>query len=459
MIRRRVSTATLILTAILILTPSHGDAQSTFPSDSAIRALLDARLEEGATPAIAVGLLEPDGSTRFVAVGDPGPGRSLDRESVFEIGSITKVFTGVLLADMARRGEVSLDDPVSKYLPEGVTMPARNGREITLEHLSSQTSGLPSIPSNFRPADPLNPYADYTAAQMYEFLSAYALPRDPGAQYEYSNLGVGLLGHVLALRTGMSYEELVTERILRPLGMDDTRSTLTPSMRARAIAGHSAPGDTVPYWDIVVLAGAGALRSTPADMLKFAEAALRGSGDLPDAIRSAMTPRAQAGPTMMVGLGWHRMPTSTDTIVWHNGGTGGFRAYLGLVPTTGRAVVLVSNAGGQGADDIGFHLLDPSLPLAPPGRRAIDVAENVLSSYVGTYELAPQFSIEVTLVDGSLRAQPTGQPQIRLWPESETKFFIREVDAQVTFQVAGDGTVTGLVLHQNGRDMPGRKVR
>ena len=162
---------------------------------------------------------------------------------------------------------------------------------------------------------------------------------------------------------------------------------------------------------------------------------------------------------MMVGLGWHRMPTSTDTIVWHNGGTGGFRAYLGLVPTTGRAVVLVSNAGGQGADDIGFHLLDPSLPLAPPGRRAIDVAENVLSSYVGTYELAPQFSIEVTLVDGSLRAQPTGQPQIRLWPESETKFFIREVDAQVTFQVAGDGTVTGLVLHQNGRDMPGRKVR
>lgn len=222
----------------------------------------------------------------------------------------------------------------------------------------------------------------------------------------------------------------------------------------RAIAAHSAPGDTVPYWDLDVLEGAGALRSTTADMLTFAEAALRGSGDLPDAIRAAMAPRAQAGsPNMMVGLGWHRMTTAADTIVWHNGGTGRFRALLGVVPATGRAVVLLANAGGRGADDIAFHLLDPSLPLAPPGRQAVDVAENVLARYVGSYQLAPQFSIDVTLVDGSLRAQPTGQPRIRLWPESETKFFIREVDAQVTFQMAADGTVTGLVLHQNGRDV------
>src|SRR5690606_20364701 len=114
-------------------------------------------------------------------------------------------------------------------------------------------------------------------------------------------------------------EELVTERILRPLGMDDTRTTLTPSIRTRALAAHSTPRDTMPYWDLEVLAGAGALRSTPADMLKFAEAALRGSGDLPDAIRAAMAPRAQAVSNMMVGLGWHRMPTRTDTIVWHNG--------------------------------------------------------------------------------------------------------------------------------------------
>jgi serine-type D-Ala-D-Ala carboxypeptidase/endopeptidase len=458
--KHRVLIAALLLSMLLALSPATGEAQSTFPPDSTIRTLLDARLQEGATPALAVGLLEPDGSTRFIAVGDAGPGRTLDRHSVFEIGSITKVFTGILLADMARRGEVSLDDPVAMYLPDGVTVPSRDGREITLAHLSSQTSGLPRMPSNFRPADPLNPYADYEAAQMYEFLNGYTLPRDPGAEYEYSNLGVGLLGHALARRAGMSWEELVTERILRPLGMDDTRAALTPSMRTRAIAGHAAPGDTVPYWDMAVLEGAGALRSTTADLLTFAEAALRGSGGVHEAIDMAMAPRAQAGsPNMMVGLGWHHMTNAADTIVWHNGDTGGFRSFLGMVPTTGRAVVLLANAGGQGADDIAFHLLDPSLPLAPSGRQTVEVAHDVLARYVGSYELAPQFSIDVTLVDGSLRAQATGQPLIRLWPESQTKFFIREVDAQLTFQVAADGTVTGLVLHQNGRDAPGRKVR
>ncbi|HSK19483.1 MAG TPA: serine hydrolase [Longimicrobiales bacterium] len=458
MIRHRSAPALLSLALLLVLAAS-APAQSTFPSDSVIQALIDGRVAQGTVAGIAIGLIEPDGRTRFLASGNAGPGRSLSRESVFEIGSITKVFTGILLADMVRRGEVSLEDPAAKYLPAEVTMPARNGAEITLGHLSTQTSGLPRMPSNFRPADPLNPYVDYTAEQLYEFLSGYTLPRDPGAQYEYSNVGVGLLGHVLALRAGMPYDELVRERILEPLGMDNTGSTLTPWMQERAVAGHSASGDTVPWWGQQVLAGAGSLRSSIDDMLTFAEAALRGAGPLRASIDLSMAPRAAAGQNMMVGLGWHRMTTATDTIVWHNGGTGGFRTFVGIVPATGRGIVLMANSGGAGADDIALHLLDPALPLAPPARQAVDVPADVLSRYVGTYELAPQFSIEVTLVDGTLRAQATGQPVIRLWAASETEFFIREVDAQVTFRIAPDGTVSGLVLHQNGQDMPGRKIR
>src|SRR5690606_31689949 len=127
-----------------------------------------------------------------------GAGRTLDAQSVFEIGSITKAFTGILLADMVLRGEVSLDDAVSKYLPASVTMPSRNGQQITLAHLSMQNSGLPRLPGNMNPADPLNPYADYTVDQLYAFLSGYTMTRDPGAQYEYSNLAVGLLGHTLS---------------------------------------------------------------------------------------------------------------------------------------------------------------------------------------------------------------------------------------------------------------------
>jgi CubicO group peptidase (beta-lactamase class C family) len=457
----RPRSSCLALLLLIGLCGGPAAAQSTFPPDSVVQALLDDAVADGRSAAVAVALIEPDRTTRFLTAGNPGPGRTLGPQSVFEIGSITKVFTGVLLADMALRREVALDDPVAKYLPEGVTMPSRNGRQITLAQLSMQNSGLPRLPDNMRPRDPLNPYADYSDAQLYEFLGGHVLQRDPGQRYEYSNLGVGLLGHVLALRAGKSYEQLVKERILDPLGMAHTVRTLTPWMRERVVAGHNASGDTVPLWDLVTLAGAGALRSTTEDMVKFALAALHGGDDaVHQAIALAMASRAEAAsPLMRIGLGWHRRQTSADTIVWHNGGTGGFRSFLGVVPATGRGVVLMSSTAGGGLDDIAFHLLDPRLPLAPPVRQAVAVPTTVLARYVGVYQLAPQFSIEVTLVDGVLRAQPTAQPAIRLWPESETRFFIREVDAQVTFTVAPDGNVSGLVLHQNGRDMPGTRVR
>lgn len=439
--------------------PAAAAAQSAFPPDSTIQALLEQRVSDGRAAGIVLGLIDADGSTRILSAGTAGPGRTLGGESIFEIGSITKVFTGVLLADMARRGEISLSDPVARLLPPEVTVPARGGRQVTLEQLSSQTSGLPRLPDNLRPADPLNPYADYTVAQLYEFLARYALPRDPGAQFEYSNLGVGLLGHALALRAGMSYEALLRDRVLDPLGMEDTGITLTPAARTRVAAPHEPGGGTVPLWDLPTLAGAGALRSTTHDLLKFAEAALRGGGAVPDAIRETMRSRAPAGgPTVSIGLGWIRLATDGDTIVWHNGGTGGSRSFLGVVPAAGTAVVLLTNSGGTGSDDLALHLLNPALPLAPPPRQAVDVPAAILATYAGTYELAPQFHIVVSIDGTVLRATPTGQGTVRLWPESATSFFIREVDAQVVFDVAADGTVRGLVLHQGGRQMRGRRL-
>jgi serine-type D-Ala-D-Ala carboxypeptidase/endopeptidase len=259
---------------------------------------------------------------------------------------------------------------------------ASGGRQITLEQLSSQSSGLPRLPANLRPADALNPYADYTVAQMYEVLAGYVLPRDPGAQFEYSNLGVGLLGHALALRAQTSYEELLRERVLEPLDMKDTGITLSPTARTRVAAPHDAGGDTVPLWDLPTLAGAGALRSTTHDMLKLAEAALRGSGPVPDAIREAMRSRAPAGgPTVSIGLGWIRLATGGDIIVWHNGGTGGSRSFLAVVPEAGTAVVLLTNSGGTGSDDLALHLLNPALPLAPSPRQAVDVPAAILATY------------------------------------------------------------------------------
>jgi D-alanyl-D-alanine-carboxypeptidase/D-alanyl-D-alanine-endopeptidase len=444
---------------------TDGDA---FPSDSAVLAILKERVEQKRSAGIVVGMLEPDGRTRIVAWGDPGPGRpALDGTSVFEIGSITKVFTATVLADMVLRRQVSLDDPVQKYLPaDRVTMPTRGGKQITLGMLSEQNSGLPRMPSNFQPADPANPYADYTVDQLYAFLSGYELPRDPGASFEYSNLGVGLLGHVLALRAGMPYEDLVRTRVLEPLGMTHTAITLTPWMKDHLALGHDEQGNVVPNWDIAALAGAGAIRSTAMDMLKFLSANLHPErGPLEKAMAFAHEERAPAGaPTVAIGLNWISLHAGSDTIVWHNGGTGGYRTYAGIVPSRNVGVVVLTNSGGAGADDIGMHLLSPQIPLAPPPAprkefAAIELPAAVLTACTGTYELAPQFSIEVTLDGDALWAQATGQGKFRLWPYTETDFFIKEVDAQITFEKDAGGRVTGMVLHQNGQDRPGRKIR
>src|ERR1700752_1980904 len=214
--------------------------QPALPPDSSVRALLQPRVVSFPDTGrhgtgIVVGLLDATRTRRIIAAGVGSAG-------VFEIGSITKVFTTSLLQDMVDRGEVRLGDAVSQYLPKSVKVPRRGDHEITLFDLATQSSGLPRMPSNFTPRDSMNPYADYSVQQMYTFLSGYQLPRDPGAEYEYSNLGMGLLGHALSLKGRASYEELLRRRILTPLGLRETAITLTPAMRTKLAPGHDAEG-------------------------------------------------------------------------------------------------------------------------------------------------------------------------------------------------------------------------
>jgi len=219
-------------------------ARVALASDAEVLAILRQRVDEKRSAGIVVGLIDSDGRKHIVAYGDPGPGQpALDGDSVFEIGSISKVFTATLLSQMAQEGRVRLDDPVQRWLPPTIRVPTRNGKSITLASLSEQNSGLPRLPDNLTPADRNNPYADYTVEQMYEFLSRYQLTRDPGTQFEYSNLGVGLLGHALALAAGESYEHLARERIWVPLGMAHTAIALDPWMKAHLALGHGRGGE------------------------------------------------------------------------------------------------------------------------------------------------------------------------------------------------------------------------
>jgi CubicO group peptidase (beta-lactamase class C family) len=274
-----------------------------------------------------------------------------DGDSIFEIGSITKVFTAVLMVLLEREGLVSLDDPVRKHLPDDVKIASRNGKIIRLHHLATHTSGLPRLPSNMKPKDEENPYAEYTVRDLETFIAKAKLGRDPGEAYDYSNVGGGLLGHALSRRAGLSYEEVVFSRICVPLGMMDTRISLSGDQKARFLPGHSADGKTVPNWDLPALAGAGALRSSANDLLRFLEANL---GKAPEPLASALqethAPRVRAGGGMSVGLGWHISPLGTKdkaTLHWHNGGTGGFFSYAGFVKERALAVVVLGNAASE----------------------------------------------------------------------------------------------------------------
>lgn len=438
-------------------------AERAFPSDSAVLAMLRQRVEEKRSAGIVVGTIDAKGRTRIVAFGDPGLGQPpLDGNTIFEIGSISKVFTATVLAQMVLEGKVSLDDPVQKFLPPSVRVPTRNGKQITLGTLSMQNSGLPRLPTNFLPKDSANPYADYTVQQLYDFISGYELTREPGAQFEYSNLGVGLLGHALSLAAGTPYETLQRTRVWVPLGMAHTAITLTPWMRQHLALGHDETGALVPLWDLPTLAGAGAIRSNAVDMLKFIDANLHPErGAMGKAMAFAHEERASArGAAVGIGLNWMSRHTGGDTIVWHSGGTGGYRTFAGFISARNIGVVVLTNSGNAGADDIGLHLLDPSIALLPKQLRVeITLPASVLERYVGTYQLAPTFDIEIIMREGALFAHPTGQDTRRIWPEAETEFFLKELDLQFSFIRGAQGVVTGLVLHQNGQNVPGKKVK
>ncbi len=350
-------------------------AQTPFPPDSSVQAIVAEMVTTGRTKGLVVGILESSGGRRFFTAAAVGaaPRPPLDAHSVFEIGSIGKVFTSALLADMAVRGEVRLDEPVAKLLPPSVAVPSRGGKAITLADLATHYSGLPRVPTNLSPDSFGNPFAGYSLERLYAFLSGHRLTRDPGAAYEYSNLGMGLLGEALARRLGTSYGVAMERRILTPLGMRETAIALTPSMQARLVQGHDRFGDVAGTWDIGAFAGAGALRSTAWDMLTFAAAhlsVLRGSPY--DGMRDSRTARRPAGRGLTardgdsIALNWFVSHRGERTIVWHNGGTGGYRSFLGLDPAAKRGVVVLTNMGGHGADDLGFHLLDSTMPLEPP---------------------------------------------------------------------------------------------
>ncbi|MFB9388385.1 serine hydrolase domain-containing protein [Streptomyces coeruleoprunus] len=274
-------------------------------------------------------------------------------DTLFEIGSVTKVFTALALARLVVAGAVDLDEPLAALLPEGAVVPSRDGEEISLRHLATHTSGLPRLPKGMllqallRPSKP-DPYAGCTAEVLLRGLARTRLGATPGQRFRYSNLGAGLLGLALAHRTGTDYASLVTRHICAPLGLSDTVVTVDSGREARLAQGHGRRRRPVPPWHLADLAGAGGLRSTATDLVAFARAQLDGGpGHLADAIRLTREVEHRNGPFASVHLGWmsHRLHARQGghLQVWHNGGTGGFSSFMGFDPENRVAVVVLAN--------------------------------------------------------------------------------------------------------------------
>lgn len=410
--------------------------------DPALQALAEARVRSGPMPGLVIGTIVGK-ETRIDGYGAVAKGGSVapTGDTVYEIGSLTKTFTALLLADAADRGTLKLDDPVAGLLPD-YRIPGYGSRTITVLDLATQSSGLPRLPANLAPRRADNPYADYGAVQLKAFLGSHALVRAPGAQYEYSNLGFGLLGSALAASAGKDYAALVGERIAGPLGMTRTGVALTADMAAHLAAGHDGAGKPVSNWDFASLAGAGALRSSAADMLRYLQAHMR-----PDTVAAAAgkPQRAAAMPGEQIGLAWHIRQMDGRTVAWHNGMTGGYASFMAFTADGERGVVVLANGAGS-VDDLGFAALLPKLagPVLPAA---------LLEQYVGRYRLAPGMVMTISVADGGLVASVTGQPSAALAAGERDQFSYRVAPIRLQFERAADGAIKSLVVHQGGRAM------
>jgi CubicO group peptidase (beta-lactamase class C family) len=226
-----------------------------------------------------------------------------------------------------------------------------------------------------------------------------------------------------------------------------------------------AQGTPTRTWDLPTLAGAGALKSTANDMLKFLAANLDStSTPLGRVLASARVPRHEADrPGNNIGLAWHIVDLFGTTATWHNGGTAGFRTFMGMDEARHRGVIVLTNSANT-PDDIGFHLLEPKVALVGPAvppkvRKEIALDSAKLEPLVGVYELAPNFQLTITRDGAALFAQATGQARFPLFAETETDFFLKVVDAQVTFVKDSTGKFSELVLHQGGANIPGKRVK
>lgn len=432
---------TVLLSLALVVTPF---ALANPPAD------IQQRLDEwikGQPGGVAVAWVDAEGTT-FLQSGrfDGAASPAIMPDTQFEIGSITKVFTALLLAESERFGKVNRADPAAKYLlpPDDPAQAAL--AKITLLSLTTHTSGLPRLSSNIgsNPDANPDPYAGYDRAMLVEALRQDGATASAGRGVAYSNFGAAVLGEALGAAWGTSYAGALRTHVLEPLGMKATTVGLAGLTPPSDFPPGHANGKTVPNWTFQAYAPAGALRSSAREMAIFLAACLgQGANPLRAAIKATIQPQhALADVGGHIGLGW----LITDGgVIWHNGSTAGSHAFIAFNPKAGAGIVILANVQLP-AEPLGFGALG-----AKPPQPKVETVKGA-ADYVGRYSLTPAFAIDVTEMNGTLHGQATGQPAFAMRAIAADRFAIVGVPAEISFERGADGKVSALVLHQNGVD-------
>ena len=378
----------------------------------------------------AVAVVQAESVVTLIDCADPKKKRAITVDSAFEIGSVSKTFNATLLAWLIEQGKLNIDDPLQQHLPEGIVAPTFEEQAITLRHLLTHTSGLPSIPAAWKLTNPADPYSTVTEDDLLGALATVRLRRAPGTQFEYSNFAAMLLSHVVARTAGEDYEVLLNQHIFSPLKMRNSYTRTKPE-GTHAVTGRLPTGKDTPAWTFPMnTEGVGGIRSSLSDMVRYVQGGM-GIGDAGTVSLMQQThePMGEVGRPM--AMAWMVSKMSGERFMAHEGGTGGFSSFVAFSPTSKKGVVILSDTsltalGGLG--NLGLHLINPRWPLGGP-RKVAKPDPAVLERMAGDYVLDGGLQMKLSVRKGVLYLQAAGQPEFEMAYDSAGDFYPLAFDA------------------------------
>lgn len=437
--------------------PATSLVQSGDPSGvhrEAVAAQLAPYIEGELAWGVVIGLYDA-GKTEIYGFGKGPGGKQPDGKTLFDLGTLTKVYTGLLLAEAVQRKEVDLDAPISDLLPTGVTVPTKDDVAISAKHLALHSSGLPRHPASLTARKPPpDPFASYSADALYQDLVTTTLTTAPGTEIQISDYGVGLLGFALGRKIGSGYGAALKSRVLDPLGLADTFLTLPAGATSRKAIGTDDNLEPAPRWTWGALAGAGALVSNARDCLKFLDAQL----DAAAGSRGTLRPQLRLAQEAQLdrngeneALGWMIDATGRR---WYDGRTSGFRTYMAFDPKTKRGVVVLASTSTTLVDFLGplmFEVLAGTAKAPAPLPTAAQ-----LGTYAGTYDFSG-VKLSVVVANKRLYIEGPDEPRHRMAPYGDKGFWVDDLNAAAKFVLEGDA-VKAMVFNVGGKVLTAPRV-